>query len=266
MIDLLKAKIAELKSREQKYNLTREYLQILALKILSDAQMFQSIAFIGGTALRILYRVRRYSEDLDFSVVKSELYNFEKILEILDRELYLLNIEVEFKKKRGVVDTLMINFVSVLQELGISVAKDQKLSIKLEVDTKPPAGAVTQETIVNADFIFPIRHYDLSSLMSGKLHAILCRKYTKGRDFYDLLWYLSRRTKPNLPLLENALFQTEKERHNLTKDSWQTLLKERFSKVDFKKARRDVEPFIEDFNEVGLIEETRFVQLLAWYK
>jgi predicted nucleotidyltransferase component of viral defense system len=265
MIELLLQKLDNLKSREEKFNVAREYLQILVLKILSDAQAYQSMSFLGGTALRIIYQLRRYSEDLDFSLTSKDKYDFNDITSAIEREFALQNIPVELKKKSGVIDNCMIHFISVLQEAGIAVAKDQKLSVKLEVDTNPPEGAQVIESIVNADFIFPIRHYDIPSLMAGKLHAVMFRKFSKGRDFYDLLWYLSRKSKPNLRLLSNAINQTEKERIVLEGNKWISLLREKIATVDFRKIRRDIAPFIQDPNEVQLIDIKHFETLLLNY-
>jgi predicted nucleotidyltransferase component of viral defense system len=265
MIELLLQKLSQIRSREEKFNVAREYLQILVLKILSDAQAFQGMAFIGGTALRILFQIRRYSKDLDFSVTSKSKYKFDQITAAIARELELQNLAVDLKTKAGVVDNCMIHFTSVLQEAGIAVARDQKLSVKLEIDTSPPAGATFADTVVNADFIFPVRHYDVSSLMAGKLHAVIYRRFNKGRDFYDLLWYLSRKTQPNLKLLSNAIFQSEKERIELKEGRWIELLKKKLSAVDYRKVRRDLAPFIHDSNEVNLITAARFEQLLLKY-
>lgn len=262
MIDILLQQLSPLKTREEKFNVAREYLQIAVLKILSDAQAFQGMAFVGGTALRILYQVRRYSEDLDFSVTSKSKYNFEACTSAIERGFKLQNIAVELKTKRGVVDNCMIHFTSILQEIGIAVARDQKLSVKLEVDTSPPKGAEVTDTIVNSNFIFPVRHYDIPSLMSGKLHAVMFRRFTKGRDFYDLLWYLSRKTEPNLKLLSNAIFQTENKRIALEDGNWIALLRDKVAKVDFRKVRRDLEPFIQDANEAKLIDREYFEDLL----
>lgn len=265
MIDILLQKLSELKTREEKFNVAREYLQILILKILSDVQAFRAMAFVGGTALRILYQVRRYSEDLDFSITSKDKYDFNLLLEAVKHELTLQNIAVELKSKNGTIDNCMIHFTTVLQEVGIAVARDQKISVKLEVDTSPPKGATIVDTVVNADFIFPIRHHDIPSLMAGKLHAVMFRKFSKGRDFYDLLWYLTRKTAPNLALLQNAILQTEKRKTVLDEMKWIELLKEKLSKVDFAKVRRDVMPFIIDPTEVELITKKQFFNLLSSY-
>jgi len=265
MIELLLQKLLRSYSREEKFNLTREYLQILILKILSDAQVFQSIAFLGGTALRIIYQLNRYSEDLDFSVIFRSKYDFQTITSALDRRLYLENIPHELKVKSGVIDSCMIHFTSILQEVGIAIAKDQKLSVKLEIDTNPPLGAKTMDSIINSDFIFPVRHYDIPSLMAGKLHAVMFRKYAKGRDFYDLFWYLTRKTQPNVKLLSNSIYQAEREKLSLDRNQWITLLKEKIIEKDFKKIRRDLEPFIHDSNELKLIDYKYFEMALSKY-
>lgn len=258
MIDILRRHLGTLKTREQKFNATREFLQILILKILSSSQAFSSVAFMGGTALRIVFHLRRFSEDLNFSVSKHSKYDFPKMVSTLERELQLVNLPVQTRTKRGVVDSCMIHFLSVMHDLEIAVARDQKLSIKIEIDTKPPEGAVIVESVVQSEFLFPLCHYDLASLMAGKLHAILHRKYVKGRDYYDLLWYLVHHVSPNEALLRNAIVQTQGDCKNLAQHGWRRLLAIRIAEVDFRKVRADVEPFIEDPSEVQMLTSERF--------
>ena len=85
------------------------------------------------------------------------------------------------------------------------------------MDTNPPKGGRTAETPLNKTYIFSVRHFDLPSMLATKLHACFYRKYTKGRDFYDLVWYLGRKVFPNLELLNNAIQQTEGKSRGLQK-------------------------------------------------
>jgi len=132
----------------------------------------------------------------------------------------------------------------VLQLLKINIAKEQKLSIKLEIDTNPPEGYGLQTTILQNEFMFPVRHYNLPSLMSDKLHAVFCRKFIKGRDYYDLLWYLNQNIIPNLKLLNNSIRQTEKDYEVIEQDNWKKLLKDKLRNLEFAKIQKDVERFL----------------------
>jgi len=172
---------------EEKLNCLREYLQAYILRILFDDGFFDYSAFVGGTALRFLYRIPRFSEDLDFSVTGKRLYPLEPGMLRLKRELNIsgYNVTIKYNDSKT-VQYAMIGFVGIMFEAGISPHRNQKLSIKIDIDTRPPEGAVPI-THIN-DIFFPMAYvtYDLPSLFAGKLHALLCRSYMKGRDF--LIW------------------------------------------------------------------------------
>ncbi|MBU0672427.1 MAG: nucleotidyl transferase AbiEii/AbiGii toxin family protein, partial [Candidatus Margulisbacteria bacterium] len=204
MKDILLTKLAGLRTNEEKYNVTREFLQELVLQIIDRQGYFTHLAFIGGTALRIIYDLPRFSEDLDFCLIKKNGFRFDSLLKTLKRELALNGFEVEEtaadKKERAVLGEF-IRFKGLLFELGLTSHKSEKLFIKLEIDSKPPAGYRTEVVMVNKNFLFKVQSYDLPSLFAAKLHAFLFRKYAKGRDYYDLLWFLARKTPVNYKLL-----------------------------------------------------------------
>lgn len=262
MIDTIREKLRGISQHQAKVNTIREFLQHLTLKLLADKGFSPALAFVGGTALRVLFGLRRYSEDLDFSLWEATGYDFPKLVKTLQREFANYGFSLEVKSRSAVVDSAMLQFNSVLQELGLSAHKKQKLSVKLEIDTNPPLGAASQTTPVNRDFLFTVRHYDLPSLMAGKLHALMCRKFVKGRDYYDLLWYLSRGEVPNLILLQNALLQTEQTAPDFSKVKWETLLLEKLRKVDFKKVQGDVKNFLVSTAETELLVFESFERLL----
>ena len=138
MLEVIEEKVKNLSSKEDKINTIREFLQILILKVLKDKNVFMSVAFLGGTALRILYKLKRYSEDLDFSLIKKNGYNFLDLLEKLKKELELNNLQVDLKYKTDIVDKSFIKFKNVLQYFDLTKLKDEKLSVKIEIDTNPP--------------------------------------------------------------------------------------------------------------------------------
>jgi predicted nucleotidyltransferase component of viral defense system len=256
MIDLIKKKLIPYHSQAEKYNYLREFLQLLILKILDEKGCFRNIAFVGGTALRILYDLNRFSEDLDFCLIEKNHYDFVSLIETLESELKHYNLNVSISKKSvKTVGAAFVKFDNLLFATGLSPLKDQKILIKLEIDQNPPAGYKTQLTLINKEFLMAINQYDLPSLFSGKLHAVLCRKYTKGRDFYDLIWYLSKKTKPNYSLLNNAIQQTEHKSLDLNKIKLNKLLLEKIDATDFKKVKNDIEPFLVDHNEIRFFEK-----------
>ena len=264
MLEIIENKIKEVKIRDEKINILREFLQILILKLLRDKNAFSNIAFIGGTSLRILYNLKRYSEDLDFSLTKKKGFHFLNLLEQLRKELELFNIQVELKYKEGIVCNSFIRFNNILQTYNLHHHRDEKLSIKLEIDTNPPGGANVEEKIINEEFIFNLIAYDLPSLMAGKLHAVLCRKYTKGRDFYDLLWYLTKKITPNIKLLNNSIVRTEKEDWEITQKNWKELLLKKIKNIDYKKVQKDVYPFLQTKEESDLLKFDTYEKLLLY--
>ena len=261
MIDVIKQLIASIPDIEGKLNRAREFLQIVILKILYDKATLDRLSFTGGTALRILFDLRRFSEDMDFSLIKKEEYNFEDIHQELVSGLALYGFNVDSKPRiENNVHSLLLRFSELLKPLGISLLGSQKLAIKLEIDTNPPLGGHIVSTLVNKTYMFNIVHFDLSSLFATKLHACFYRKYTKGRDYYDLLWYTGKRIKPNYVLLNNAIAQTQGDTLFVNEGNLKSFLLENIERVDFAKVRQDVERFLEDKNELRLIELKTFKQ------
>jgi len=251
---------------EEKLNCLREYLQAYILRILFDDGFFDYSAFVGGTALRFLYRIPRFSEDLDFSVTGKRLYPLEPGMLRLKRELNIsgYNVTIKYNDSKT-VQYAMIGFVGIMFEAGISPHRNQKLSIKIDIDTQPPEGAVPTTHI--SDIFFPMAYvtYDLPSLFAGKLHALLCRSYMKGRDFFDLGWYLSRwpDLAPNIFLLHNALRQTGWEESFPTEDDWRIRLYQVVESADWDLVRKDVTPFLVRPADLNIFTRENVLQLLS---
>ncbi len=255
MIDVISQQFTEKMSSQEKVHRTREFLQILCLKFLDEKKWFDSIAFVGGTALRILFDLRRFSEDLNFSSLPGQDFDIEKLNTQLRKSfpLYGLPLETTLKTERN-VKSILLKFPGLLKELGLSPLASQKLSIKLDVDTNPPDGSQSVRTIVNKIYLLNIVHYDLASLYAGKLSACFFRTYVKGRDFYDFIWYMGKRIKPNFLLLNNAIEQTQGIDLKITPDNFKEFLLEHVSKIDFTVVKKDVERFLEDKGELRIFD------------
>lgn len=263
MIDLIKKNIADIENTEKKIHLTREFLQLIILKIIYDKDYFKNLAFVGGTALRILYGLRRFSEDLDFSLINKKGYKFDSFLKKIAYELEKYGFSVEIKKGgKEPVQSAMIKFKEVLYLLGLSSHKEQKLFIRLEIDSNPPEGWNTELSLISKHFVFTVLHFDIPSLYATKIHACFFRKYIKGRDFYDLIWYLGQKVMPNFKLLNNAIKQTEKKKIELNEKNFKDFLREKLRGVDFSKVKKDVERFIEDKNELKLFDKNIILKIL----
>jgi len=264
MLELIKEKLCKYDgSNSDKYNYLREYLQHLVLKIMDEQGFFRNLAFVGGTALRVLYDLNRFSEDLDFSLISADNYNYLKMMHMIQNELQKNNLNVLIKSKsQKTVAASFIGFADLLFELGLTKLKEQKIFIKFEVDQNPPIGYQTKLSLINKDFFVAINHFDLPSLFASKLHAILCCKYTKGRDFYDLIWYLSKKIEPNYKLLEQAFLQTEKEKISFNKEELAKILQSKIEKTDFKLIQDDVAPFLVNISELRYFEKEVFLNLV----
>jgi len=251
------------RTNEEKANYLREFLQVLLLKTLNSNGYFKNLSFVGGTALRLFYDLRRFSEDLDFSLFDKKGYHFERLTKSLFRDLtdygFQLDITATMSKT---VQSIDLRFKGLLYQLHLSPIKTQKLFIRLEIDTNPPKGWQTQISLINRTFVFTVTHFDLPSLYALKLHACFYRKYTKGRDFYDLVWYLGKKINPNYKLLNNAIKQTEKIYLDVSERNFRNFLKKKIEKVDFQKIKRDVERFLEDKSELAIFDKELVLNLV----
>jgi predicted nucleotidyltransferase component of viral defense system len=247
-------------------NRLREALQAEILSSLQRSGAMVSLAFQGGTALRFLYGLRRYSEDLDFALERPDRgFELSKALREIRADLSRGGYEVELRlNEKRIVHSAFMKFPGLLAELGLSSQRSETLSIKIEVDTRPPAGAVLATTFVRRHLTLNLQHHDPASLFAGKLHAILQRSHTKGRDFYDLIWYLSDPAwpAPNLVLLNNALRQRDGDQLPLTLLTWRAAIRERVRDVDWTRIVADVRPFLESSAEVELLSAETLGALL----
>ncbi len=248
-------------------NLAREYLQARILAVLQRAGAMIPLAFHGGTALRFLFAHGRYSEDLDFALEGEHgSYDFRGYLQAIRSELAPQGYSIELKlSDQKPVHSAFVRFPGLLYDLGLSGQRNEVLAVKLEVDTNPPAGAGLATTVVRRYVVLQLQHHDKASLLAGKMHAILQRSYTKGRDIYDLLWYLSDPTwpPPNLTLLNNALAQTNWKDGVLTVANWRDLFRQRLRQLDWKDIRSDVRPFVEPGFDLNILNPDNLEQVLG---
>ena len=266
MKEFLKQQVAGKENDILKRSRVREYLQARILQALQDAGAFLNWAFLGGTALRFLYAIPRYSEDLNFSLKTKQLdCDFENTLRKVKRdfeaETYDLIVKLSDKKN---VKAALLKFPGLLREAGCNAHPSENLTIKCEIDTNPPEGAKIESTIIRRFVTVNISHYDKASLLAGKLHALLQRQYTKGRDLYDLVWYLSSPSwpQPNLALLNSALEQSGWDGETVTEANWRDILKQRLGQMDWAKAQNDLLPFIERQNDLQLVTYENCLRLL----
>ncbi|MBI4126628.1 MAG: nucleotidyl transferase AbiEii/AbiGii toxin family protein [Deltaproteobacteria bacterium] len=261
-MEMLK-KVSRSRNSQERLNLLREELHHLILQEVDRKGGFRSICFLGGTALRIIYGLDRFSEDLDFSISLKEKkpFHLEPLAKNISQSLTAFGVDCEVGKLRVIqaVHSCFFKFSNLLNAVDSSFRKGQKLVVKFDVDTNPPKGAHESVTPISGEHLYKVRHYDLPSLFAGKLHAILFRPFTKGRDLYDFLWYRGKKVEVNRTLLEYAAAQTQKVKFDATPEALQSALKERFEKIDFKKAKQDVERFLTDPHALSLFDKELFL-------
>lgn len=232
----------------QSLNRLREYLQHVLLRELFDRDGLEDLVFHGGTALRFLHGLERFSEDLDFHTEQPNSdWSLEPRLESLEKEITYQGYDFDYTEPtQAPVKSSFLTFEGLMYEADLSDHENEKLRIKLEIDPNPPDGFTVETTSINEFFPYVVHHHDRPSFLAGKLHAILQRDWTKGRDYYDLWFYLTRweNVDPNIPYLRNALDQTEYEGEPITDDNWKNLTARRIQDLEWEDVRSDIEPFL----------------------
>ena len=258
MKDVLQKKVQGISDASKKYHLLREGLQHLVLKILDEEGFFKYVCFLGGTALRVVYDLRRFSEGIDFSlqIPQDPRFDFQKMLVALRNRLEVYGLPIDTKiKEVGAVRSVFLRFKDILQELDVVKRKGQKLAIKVEVDTNPPLSAGLESHLIQKDFLFTVIHHDLPTLCGGKLLAFLFRRYTKGRDLYDLIWFLTRKTPVNKVFLENGLLQATGHRLSWTLEDLLKKLDEKIESLEMDVVIQDAKPFLEEESEIRFLDK-----------
>ncbi len=251
----------------QAQGLVREYLQVRVLESLQRAGAFLCLSFHGGTSLRILYDLPRYSEDLDFSLDGSPAaYDFDKFLKAIKRQFTAENYQVEVRTQRSqpVVNKAFVRFSGLLHEFGLSPHKNEVIAIRIDVDTRPPGSAVSESTVLTRHVPLHLRHHDPASLLAGKLMAAFSRDYIKGRDWFDVWWYLEQPDwpAPNFTYLNHGLRQAGYP-EALTPENWKSALGGRVRALNWATVFRDVEPFIRGANRGSEFSQERLLELLS---
>ena len=245
-------------------NALREIMQSLALLGLWRAKFFEHAAFYGGTSLRILYGSDRFSEDLDFSLLKpSTVFDFSVYASALQNELKAFGFDVTFEVRHKSIRTAIesaflkgntyeqLIVIKAPEEIPSGINRQSMIKVKLEVDTEPPMGFNTEMKYVFSPVQFAVRTYTLPSMFAGKIHAMLFRKWknrVKGRDWYDFAWYASYHPVLNLNHLEKRMRQSGDytDKAHLSKNKLMDFIEKAIVDVDIDQARKEVAPFVSD--------------------
>lgn len=265
-------------NEEEILSALREIMQEIALAALSRTDFFEHAAFYGESALRIFYGLDRYSEDLDFSLLSHDSeFSIQAYFKAIKEEFDALGLTVSImskkKSKHSAIDSAFLKAETIWQEIVLvdiikeaGVRSNKTLKIKLEVDRAPPLNFQTEEKLALRPFSFYAKCLTISCLFAGKLHALLFRKWknrVKGRDWYDLEWYIRK----NIPLdvkhfLARAKDTKDWQDNTITKEQILNLLVMKIESVSFSSIKEDVVRFIKNDQVLGIWSPQYFKDLI----
>jgi predicted nucleotidyltransferase component of viral defense system len=278
MIDIIQKKLSSYEASNpiEEEHATKEIMQEIALYALWRAKFFDVAVFQGGTSLRILHGLPRFSEDLDFMLLAPDPdFKWPQYLTSLTATFEEFGLKSETSSKDHMdkrIREALIKDNSIANQLDLSFYKGdprQKIKIKLEIDVTPPAHSQDAYTFLDFPLDFEVRHQDLASNFALKIHALLCREYLKGRDWFDFSWYVAQGVAPNLPHLEAALRQFgpwSDQNDLIVNPAWlQKALSEKIASVDWDEAKEDVRRFLRpaEAKSLDLWSERFFASKLA---
>jgi predicted nucleotidyltransferase component of viral defense system len=258
--------------KQEAFTALREIMQNVVLLGLYRSNFFNKAAFYGGTALRILYGLDRFSEDMDFSLIHRDLnFDFTRYCKSLEKEIASLGfkVNIQLKKNEGQIRSAFLKADSKVQLLRIESENDiyktinKQIKIRIEIDTVPPENFQLESRVVYKPTQFTVITFSKPSLFAGKMHAVLCRKWKnrlKGRDWYDLLWYIGERIPLDLRHLKSRMIQTGNfpADTELTSERLKVMLHNRIDNIDYEDAKKDVLPFIKDVKSLDVWERNFF--------
>lgn len=252
----------------QETHALREVMQAIALAGLGRGGFFAKAAFYGGTCLRIFHGLQRFSEDLNFSLLKPDSsFSFAPYLQTLREEFsaFGFEVEIEEKQKTAASDIVSAFLKKTSSRYDLKVSGRKALKIKFEVDTDPPLGFATEEKLLIQPYSFYVKCFALPDLFAGKMHALLFRQWknrVKGRDWYDFEWYVRKGTLLNLAHLSERSRQSGHwSGGDMDKEQFMEILHKRIQSVDFVSARQDVEHFVSDPGQLAIWSRDYFHHL-----
>ena len=270
------------KTAEDYKQALREIMQQLALAGLARGGFFNKSAFYGGTALRIFYGLNRFSEDLDFSLLqKNTDFNLESYLKTVEDEFLAqgmkVNIKIKNKSAESDIESAFLKSETLWSELVLDAVVPQLgirqnigIKIKIEIDTHPPLGFETEEKLLLQPYSFYVKVIKIEDLFAGKVHALLFRKWgknVKGRDWYDMEWYIRKRISLHLDhFLIRAKDSGDWQKDTVSEEEFRDLLTQRIDAVNFEIAKEDVIRFLAEPASVSIWSKDYFHDLAQHLK
>lgn len=255
----------ELMTEQQKRNATFEVNQQIVLAGLYNGGFFNEAAFYGGTCLRIFHGLRRFSEDMDFSLLaQNDRFDFTQYFQPIIDQFAMVGREVEIKRKDkknfGKVESAFLKDNTDVYDITFQTEKSIK--IKIEVDIQPPLNFNTEQKLLLLPQSFMTRCFTLPDLFAGKMHALVYRTWknrVKGRDWYDFEWYVRHSVPLDFIHLHERALQFNQE--DITKESFIAKLNDRLSTADINQVKADVLPFVRNPKELDIWSNDYFLQL-----
>ena len=281
---MMKEWIAEYNPQNEEETLAamREIMQEIALAALSRTDFFKKAAFYGGTALRIFHGLDRYSEDLDFSLLETDpSFSLTPYFSAITYEFEALGIRVSIREKdkrvKTPIESAFLKSETLWQELVLEdivvqhgISSNKSVKIKIEIDRVPPLGFDTEEKLLVRPFSFYVNCFSLSSLFAGKIHALLFRKWknrVKGRDWYDMEWYIQKGIPLNIPHFLMRVSETNDwQEASISKEQILDLLKDKINFVSFDAVKDDVRKFIRNDEQLKIWNAKYFNDLIGKMK
>jgi predicted nucleotidyltransferase component of viral defense system len=270
------------KNEDETLSALREIMQEIALSGLSRTDFFERAAFYGGTALRIFYGLDRYSEDLDFSLLEPDAdFSLEPYFSAIVTEFEAIGMTVSInekdKKIKTTIESAFLKSETIWKELILEdivkqagIKSNKQIKIKIEVDRKPPLGFATEEKLLLRPFSFYVKCFTLPSLFAGKMHALLFRKWknrVKGRDWYDLEWYIKNGVALDVShFLQRAKDTGDWQAKTITQKQILELLNQKINTVSFDNIKDDVVRFIKDDKALKIWSPKYFNDLVTKLK
>ncbi|MCK5821875.1 MAG: nucleotidyl transferase AbiEii/AbiGii toxin family protein, partial [Bacteroidales bacterium] len=257
-------------------------MQEITLAGLSRTDFFEKAVFYGGTALRIFYGLDRYSEDLDFSLLKPDSnFSIEPYFKAVLDEFKALGLTVSIKEKKKTkqtaIDSAFLKAETIWQEIVLEdiikeagVRSNKTLKIKIEVDRQPPLNFKTEEKLLLRPFSFYVKCFTKPNLFAGKMHALLFRKWqnrVKGRDWYDLEWYIKKGIPLNVShFLTRAKDTNDWQDDNISNKQIIELLETKIKSVSFSSIKEDIVRFIQNDDDLEIWSTEYFLKLIDFIK
>lgn len=258
----------EIHTKVDRIHALREVMQQTVLAGLYRGEFFEKAAFYGGTCLRLFYGLQRFSEDMDFSLLRADDdFRLDNYFDAIIAEFETLGRDVvitrKAKKAKTHIESAFLKDTTEIYNLAFSTEKTVK--IKIEVDTLPPSGFSTEHKLLLLPFSFMVRCYTLPDLFAGKMHALLFRNWktrVKGRDWYDFEWYVRNTVRLNFHHLQERAAQINAIGTEVfTPVRFGEMLKERITQTDLEQVKKDVRPFLKNPSETDIWSTDYFLQL-----